>query len=137
MSTPSNQHDIWSLPIGTVVRVSHGWYDHVGLIGDNIFRGERTVVSFSAKAGGFLEEPFSAFASGRQVTIDGYPGGLPPQNVMQRARLKRRQSYSWTQFNCEHFVRYAHGVPSESPQLARWAFLGGVLGFAAFALART
>ena len=136
MSTPSNQHYIWSLPIGAVVRVSHGWYDHVGLMGDNICRGERTVVSFSARAGGFTEEPFSAFASGQQVAIDGYPGALPPQSVMQRACLKQGRSYSWTEFNCEHFVRYAHGVPIESPQLRQWASLGGVLGCVAFALVR-
>lgn len=133
MITSSNHQDIWSLPIGTLVRVSHGWYDHVALIGDHVVCGERTVLSFSAKAGGFVEEPYSAFASGRQVSIDGYLGGLPTETVMQRARLKRGQRYSWTEFNCEHFVRYAHGVPVESPQLRKWALLGGVVGF--FALA--
>lgn len=129
MIIASNHLDIRSLPAGTVVRVSHGWYDHVALVGDRVVRGERTVFSFSAKAGGIVEEPYSVFASGREVSIDGYLGGLPSETVMQRARLKRGQGYSWTEFNCEHFVRYAHGVRVESPQLRKFALLGGVVGF--------
>lgn len=130
---PTQIQQIWALPVGTVIRVSHGWYHHVALLGDGVIQGERSVLAFSAQAGGFIEQPFSAFALGRSVTADGYLGGLPPASVMQRARLKQGQAYSWTEFNCEHFVRYAHGVPIESPQLRQWAFLGGVVGF--FALA--
>jgi len=117
------QQDIGNLPSGTVIRVNHGWYDHVALIGDRILQGERSVLGFSAQVRGFVEQPYSAYASGRTVTIDGYFGVLPPEIVMKRARLKRGQAYSWTDFNCEHFVRYAHGVREESPQLRRWAFL--------------
>lgn len=43
--------------------------------------------------------------------------------------------YSWTKFNCEHFVRYAHAVPIESPQLKRFTFLSGAIGV--FALMTT
>lgn len=124
---------VWALPAGTVVRVSHGWYQHVALLGDCVTQGERSVLAFSAQAGGFSEQPFSIFAKGRSVTVEGYLGGLPPAAVMRRARLKQGQAYSWTNFNCEHFVRYAHGVPIESPQLRQWAFLGSVLGFLALA----
>jgi hypothetical protein len=131
------QQDIWTLPTGTVIRVSHGWYDHVALIGDHISNGERTVLAFSAQANGLAEQLYSAFACGRRVTVDGYLGSLPPDIVMQRARLKHAQSYSWTEFNCEHFVRYAHGVPIESPQLRQWTFLAGVLGVVTLAAARS
>lgn len=124
---------VWALPAGTVLRVSHDWYHHVALLGDGVIQGEPSVLAFSAQAGGFTEQRFSVFARGRSVTADGYLGGLPPATVMQRARLKQGQAYSWTDFNCEHFVRYAHGVAIESPQLRQWAFLGGVVGF--FALA--
>src|SRR3569832_122832 len=123
------QHDFWGLPAGTVIRVRHGWYDLVGLLGDHLIVGERSVLAFSAKEQGFVEQAFHAFAQGRQVRVEGYPGLLPPAIVMHRARLKRGQAYSWVDFNCEHFVHYAHGLPMESPQLRQWAFLGSVLGF--------
>lgn len=44
------QQNIWALPTGTVIRVSHGWYDHVGLIGERPIKGERSVMAFSAQA---------------------------------------------------------------------------------------
>jgi len=121
------QQNIWELPAGTVIRVRHDWYDHVGLLGDHPIVGERSVLAFSAKEQGFVEQAFHAFAQGRQVRVEGYPGLLPPAIVMHRARLKRGQAYSWVDFNCEHFVHYAHGLPMKSPQLRQWAFLGSVL----------
>ena len=127
------QQDIWGLPAGTVVRVRHGFYEHVAMLGEQTIGGERVVVSFSAQAGGFVEEPFSIFARGQTVVIEGYLGVLPPAVVMQRARLKRGLAYSLSDFNCEHFVRYAHGVSVESPQLRQWAFLGGLVGILALA----
>ncbi|WP_424191188.1 hypothetical protein ACMYR3_08335 [Ampullimonas aquatilis] len=130
------QQELWTLSAGTVIRVSHGLYNHVALIGDQFIMGERSVLAFSAQAGGFVEQPYSAFAAGRAVTSDGYPSGLPSQVVMQRARLKQGQAYSWMDFNCEHFVRYAHGLPVESPQLRQWAFLAGALGLVTLATAR-
>ncbi|WP_395055601.1 lecithin retinol acyltransferase family protein [Polaromonas sp.] len=122
-----NQQHIWAPPAGTVIRVSRGFYDHVALLSDRQIHGERGVLSFSSKSGGLVEESFSAFSAGRRVSVDGYLGSTPPARVMQRARLKHDQAYSWTEFNCEHFVRYAHGVLIESPQLQKWAALGGIL----------
>lgn len=133
----SNQQDIWALPAGTVIRVNCGFYDHVALLSDRWIGGQRGVLSFSAQSCGLVEQCVSTFAAGRHVTVDGYLGGLPPGTVMQRARLKQGQSYSWTKFNCEHFVRYAHGVPVESPQLQQWAFLSSAFGFLALLSART
>jgi hypothetical protein len=126
MNTSITPAHIWALPAGTVIRADHGFYSHVALLSDEELFGERKVVEFSAAAGGFAELPYSAFANGRRVTVDGYPGSLPPSEVMRRATLKRAQPYSLLGFNCEHFVRYAHGVLVESPQLSKWVFMGGV-----------
>ena len=115
------------------MRVRQGFYEHIAMLGDHAMGGERAVVAFSAQAGGFVEEPFSAFARGQAVVVEGFLGSLPPVVVMQRARMKQGQAYSLTEFNCEHFVRYAHGVPVESPQLRQWAFLGGLVGVLALA----
>lgn len=128
--TPPN---IWALPTGTVVRANHGFFSHVALLGDGTLCGERAVVEFSAATGGFAELPFSEFSKGRLVTVDGYPGTLSPSEVMQRASLKRGQAYSLFDFNCEHFVRYAHGRLIESPQLRQWTLLGGIIAFLALA----
>lgn len=130
MKIQSPQEQILALPTGTVIRVSHGWYDHVGLLGDSLLKGERSVVAFSSKDMGFVEQPYSAFSQGRQVTSDGYLGSLPSAAVMQRSRLKKGTPYSWINFNCEHFVRYAHGVQIESPQVKQWTILGSVAGLA-------
>ena len=125
---------LWNQPVGTVVRVDTGLYSHVGLLGDRVINGERSVLSFSAEANGFVEEPVSAFSGGRSVACDGYLGNLPPAVVMWRARQKAGQPYSWLDFNCEHFVRYAHGVPVESPQLRQATAVLGALGLAILAL---
>lgn len=136
MNQFQTQQSLWALPAGTVLRVSHGWYDHVGLVSDRYKSGELAVVSFSATAGGLVEEPYSAYSRGQVVYVDGYFGSLPPGMVLQRARLKHGQPYSWTEFNCEHFVRYAHGVLIESPQLKRWTFAAGIVGFLALTAGR-
>ena len=128
---------ITTLPVGVVVRVWVGAYFHVALMSDRTMAGERSVLSFSPQAGGFIEQPYSAFAEGRAVTVDGYFGTLPPWIVMDRARAARWKAYSWTQFNCEHFVRHAHGVPVESPQVRQWTVVGCLLGMFALAAART
>lgn len=130
-----NPNRLNALAAGTVIRVPDGGYDHVGMLSDIWRNGERLVMSFSRQAGGFLEEPFSSFAKGRPVTIDGYLGSLPPAAVMALARAKRGTAYVLSTFNCEHFVRYAHGVKTESPQLQGAVFLG-LLGLATWFAAR-
>ncbi|MDB0544143.1 lecithin retinol acyltransferase family protein [Ralstonia solanacearum] len=126
------QQHVWAHPTGTVVRVSHGLYDHLGLLGERMIGADRSVLAFSAQAGGFVEQPFSEFAGGRQVTVDGYLGNLRPEVVLQRARSMQGRAYSWLTFNCEHFVRYSHGAEIQSPQLRQWALLGSMAGLLAF-----
>jgi hypothetical protein len=46
-------------------------------------------------------------------------GNLPPEVVLHRARSIQGRACSLTDFNCEHFVRHAHGVEIKSPQLLR------------------
>ena len=118
---------------GTVIRVWSGLYEHVGLLGERTWYGERTVLSFSPDKGGFCEEPYSQFAKGSPVRTQGYLGVLDPWMVLSRARAMRGRRYSWTAFNCEHFVRLAHGVAVESPQLQGGVFVAGLIGMLAMA----
>jgi len=136
MINSPRQPSVWELPTGTVIRVRLDWYDHVALLGDRLIGTERSVLAFSANAGGFIEQPYSEFAQDRKVTVEGYLGNLAPEIVMQRARAKHGQPYSWASFNCEHFVRHAHGVTVESPQVKDWAFFASCLTLLACAAAR-
>ena len=50
------------------------------------------------------------------MNVIGYLGNLSPQQVLQRARS--RIGETWNLFwNCEHFVKWAHGLRPRSPQL--------------------
>lgn len=119
---------------GTVVQVDHGLYRHVGMVSDRYFSGQPGVLSFSAATGGIAEESFEVFARGRCVQIEGYLGIFPSSLVLSRARSMKERRYSWLSFNCEHFVRSAHGVAVESPQVQQWVVLGGCAGVFALAL---
>jgi len=127
MILSTSQQNLLALPAGTEVRVRHLFFSHVGMLSDRFIGGERGVLAFSAKAGGLIEEPLSVFAAGKDVEFIGYPGGLPPETVMQRARGRRGLKYDALGFNCEHFVRYAHGLPVESPQLKFWVRASGTV----------
>lgn len=120
IATPSNLHQL--LP-STVLRLNRGLYDHVAILGEYAWGGERQVLSFGPGPVSLVEMPFSQFANGSVVKVDGYLGQLAPEAVLAHARrLGSERRYSWLGFNCEHFVRAAHGVAPESPQLGR-AFL--------------
>ena len=127
------QQGILIHPPGTVVRVNQGFYDHVAILGEYRTYGDRNVLAFSAQSRGFIEHPFSDFAGGRAVTVDGYLGNLPAEVVLHRARSMQGREYSLIAFNCEHFVRYAHGVEITSPQVWLWALLGSAGGILALA----
>lgn len=103
---------------GTVVRAGRGFYSHVGMLAGYNIAGQRLVLSHSPK--GIVEEPIDVFAEGNFVNVEGYLGKLNPSEVLARARSQRGATYSLLGRNCEHFVRFAHGIPEESPQLQGW-----------------
>lgn len=94
-----------------------GWYRHPGIVSEATPLAERSVISSSWRHRSVAEEPFSEFAAGRNVRVDGYFGDLQPEHVLQRARAALGTPYDLFKRNCEHFVRYAHGVVPSSPQL--------------------
>lgn len=117
IASPSNLHQL--LP-GTVLRLNRGLYDHVAILAEHAWPEERQVLSFGPGPVGLVEMPFSQFARGSAVKVDGYLGQLTPDAVLAQARrIGAERRYSWLGFNCEHFVRAAHGIPVESPQVGR------------------
>lgn len=117
-----------SLVAGTVIAVQVGPIKHVGIVTDRTYGAHPSVISNSHRAGGVIEEPLPVFSSGQHVDVVGYPGSLPPQQVLQKARS--RIGETWDLFwNCEHFVRWVHGLRPRSPQL-----IAGVILMYAFAV---
>lgn len=70
-----------------------------------------------------VEEPLNKFQGAGDLKMEGYFGSLPQSVVLERARAKLGSRYALIHWNCEQFVRYAHGLKLESPQLAAVAAL--------------
>lgn len=105
------------LKIGSIVSTDRTFYPHVGIIASKDRDGRITVISNSNSRGCVVEETLAEFLGGGDLRIDGYPSSLPPHAVLARARAKIGSPYSLINFNCEHFVRYVHGLEIKSPQL--------------------
>lgn len=118
-----------SLPPGTVIGVRSGPIEHVGIVTDARVDGMPAVISNSRSHRGVREESLKRFARGRPIRIHKPMSALPGEEVAIRARRMIGRRYDALRFNCEHFVRIAHGLKPRSPQLH------GALAIAAGALA--
>lgn len=124
-----------SYPTGTVVAVWRGLYRHVGILCEpSFYDSERCVISLNPGAPGMQlrQEAISVFARGMSVEVASLESRLHPHWVLARARSGQHPSYSLLHFNCDHFVRFAHGLPIESPQLRAW---GAILAVGALVVA--
>lgn len=108
---------------GTVLSAGRPFYRHVGMVTDRFVNEVPTIISSSGGRGMVVEEPMDTFRGQGDLRVDGYLGSLPPEMVLARARAKLGTNYSLFNWNCEQFVRYAHGLNQESPQLATAASL--------------
>jgi len=124
-----------SLQPGTIVSVAIGPLTHFGIISDQQGAGFPYIISCSRRTGQVAEETATVFANGDNIKVHDYPGQLNPYQVIQRARSKLGTKYDLFKWNCEHFVRWAHDLKLESPQLQIAAILG-VVSFLLFGIAR-
>lgn len=118
---------------GTVVATGISWtpFYHVGLLTSDIANGVPTVISNSQRNGGVAEEPMADFGDVGSIRVLGYWSDLNSEEVLQRARRYLGSKWSLTGWNCEHFVRAAHAVKVESPQLRFWLSIVGITALAA------
>lgn len=124
-------------PPGTVVSVPIVlWYRHRGVVSDRWHRGKPTVISGSGRAGSVCEESWDAFADGQVVNIDGYPSTLQPWDVLLRARRLIGTRYRLFDWNCDHVVAVAHGLKSESPQVAGTVAIAAIVALVLAASSR-
>ncbi len=117
---------------GSVVAIQLPLYKHFGVVTNRFHRGERTVISNSWKAGGVVEQPFTVFSCGLPIAAMDYPSLLPAKIVVSRATSRLGEKYSLVTWNCEHLIRYAHGLKLSSPQIG----IAILAGLTLFALAR-
>jgi hypothetical protein len=116
----------WPAP-GVVVSIpTHLFYRHKGIVSDRLSGGKPMVISNSARRGGVYEESWDQFSEGQQVSSEGYPGTLPYYEVIARAHEKIGSRYNVFNWNCDSLANYAHGLPTQSPQLALTLLLLGV-----------
>ena len=118
-----------SLPPGTVIGVRYGAIEHVGIVTDWRIDGMPAVISNSYAHRGVREESLGDFARGRAFRVHKRLSDMPGEEVADRARRMVGRRYDVLRFNCEHFVRVAHGLKPKSPQVY------GALALAAGALA--
>lgn len=105
------------LRMGTIISVNVGPYEHLGILTDQGLDRHQTVISNSSRRGGVYEETIDVFTGGREMNVHGYIGSLDPNIAISRARSKIGSCYNIFHWNCEHFVRWAHGLVPESRQL--------------------
>lgn len=110
--------------------------EHVGIVTEVRDRrtGEPTVISASKKLGYVGEEWWSDFSDGQAAQIVPLRGRLASAQVLRRARSQLGRPWRLFSANCEHFVRWVHGVVPKSPQVRRGLAIAGVVGVAGVAL---
>jgi len=106
---------ILAVPVQTNV----GVVSHKGILGDQLGPDDLPTVIHNVKLfGQIIETSMSDYllmAVG-PISSEGYPGMLPPEKVLERARSQIEKPWRpWS--NCEHFVSWSHDIPVSSPQL--------------------
>ncbi|MDF2446484.1 MAG: hypothetical protein K0S46_1720 [Moraxellaceae bacterium] len=112
---------------GTTLRVWLGGYWHYGIL----VHGGR-VIHNSKQHGHVVEEPINLFSEGRPIETCSEISSHNLLLACLRARQLLGVEYSLFTRNCEHFVRVAHGLIPESPQVQK-----AVLATSGFAIAAT
>lgn len=98
---------------GTTVRISYGAYWHYGLIDST----GSSVIHNSKKHGKVVRETIEAFSGGASLVVCADVMGNWPVKAARLAESAIGVTYRlWSQ-NCEHFVRWAHGLEPTSPQI--------------------
>lgn len=103
---------------GQAIRTSRLVYWHKGIATDRWINGEQLVISCSGRAGKVVLEPMSVFSAGMGAEAMLQLSVLPRKIVLHQALQMLGKPYSLANFNCEHFLYQAFGLPPQSPQVA-------------------
>lgn len=114
---------------GTVISIRYSMYKHFAIISDRIHEDMPMLISLSYRTNGVEEEPWSDVVSNHTVEESSIQGEYSTEVVLSRARncINQDIKYALLNFNCEHFVRYTHGLPIKSIQV-RQTIYGAAIG---------
>jgi hypothetical protein len=124
---------------GSVIAVRYTMYKHFAIVSDKHSEDNGkympNLISLSYRAHGVKAEPSETVVGNRNIEKSLIQGNDSTDMVLSRARscIGKAIKYQLFTFNCEHFVRYAHGLTVESIQVKR-ALHGAVLGAASCVL---
>ncbi len=127
--TPSSLH------AGDVIAIRYSLYKHFAIVSDQHSKYLGTsypnLISLSYRTGTVLEEPWHKVVGQNLVEKSNISGTDSQYAILQRARnsIQMNIKYDLLKFNCEHFVRFAHGLPIESVQIQK-VFYGAIVGAA-------
>ncbi len=127
-----NLHKInYPLLPGSVISIRYSLYKHFAIVSDCFVDGKPNLISLSHRTGCVLEEPWNTVVGKRPVELSRIQGTESASTVLMCARsfISRDIKYNLLTFNCEHFVRFAHGLPVKSKQVRRTLY-GAILGTA-------
>lgn len=119
------------LEAGTVIAIRYTMYKHFAIVSDRLINGIPNLISLSYRTSKVQEEPWDIVVGNRSIEQSFIKGDYSKEVVLSRARscIDKNIKYELLTFNCEHFARYAHGLPIESVQVKQ-AIYGAVLGAA-------
>jgi hypothetical protein len=115
---------------GTVIEVCYPIFKHYAIVSDQFVDGHPTLISLSRRTNAVTEESWQQVTQGRRINVSAIHGQLPGHVVVANARAcmsARDLHWNLLTFNCEHFVRFVHGLPVESNQVQS-AVKGAVIG---------
>lgn len=121
--------DAQMLNPGDVIRIPCGLYDHLAIVSDKTEYGRPYLISCSHRTGEVREELWDVVVGNQRWRHVGAIGSNNPAEILRRARSKIGSRWDLFSWNCEHFVNWACGQPSTSPQLT-----AAIVGLSVFAI---
>ena len=118
---------------GTIIAVKYPMYKHFAIVSDRNYVKNSAympmLISLSHRTGTVKEEPWDIVVGDKSIELSSIAGQYSSSQVLSRARICMNQNmrYNLLYFNCEHFVRYTHGLPIESIQVKRTLY-GAIVG---------
>ena len=107
----------------TVIAIRYSMYKHFAIVSDthdsNSNSGLPNLISLSYRTRSIQDEPWETVVGDNKIEKSIIQGNYSEKQVLARARsyMDKNIKYKLFTFNCEHFVRYAHGLPIESIQI--------------------
>jgi hypothetical protein len=115
--------DIFDLTPGEVISTMlPGDIEHFGIVTE-----QHTIISASKMWKAVVEELPLEFSRGPRLYAHGTWSDQPWQQTVWNARSQLGKAYRLFDGNCEHFVRFCHGLRQESPQVQA-AVAGLIIG---------